>query len=506
LTYNAYSGATAGTFPSVVIDNTKDTYGHIYVTWFRGDQTLYIKNGTISNDGSVTWRDGAFAITNEMSDASTTENTNMMHSAMYLNGRYCVVYCESGTAQYNDWDEVTFFRLTPAISLATVSYYPSITYDWNNYTYVFYYTNASNLNYDIRYQRSADTTPTGFGNAQNVTDNNEGNQYVNAKLGGDNNRVEFVWVYDTGVPYSVKYNYLAEGGGGEGDFDHVLKGVEVDGSDWDVRLNAYDNSSIDRLSNCTIYWYKQSQPITNMDFTSNADGWSSAHTYNGTSGGELTFTEVTWDSGNGNPSPGSAGGSAYGGASETQATKYWGTMIYNFSTTFTAPTSGWTSVTASFAWEFTASGIYGNNVLNSVKLVLADNSTGADLEELYVDDNSGSGWTGQASVGYNYRTDITVSASMTAGNATGSDEPSVTFRIDDVGITFKYESTQIIIINGVYTQQTGSLYDLLASDTIYFAMHVETSEAGTSYVYAYLEIYEPNTTVYARYIITFKIT
>jgi len=67
-------------------------------------------------------------------------------------------------------------------------------------------------------------------------------------------------------------------------------------------------------------------------------------------------------------------------------------------------------------------------------------------------------------------------------------------------------STQIIILNGLYDQQTGSLYDLNASDTIYFAMHVETSTAGTSSVNVYLEIYEPNTTVYARYIITFKIT
>jgi hypothetical protein len=37
-------------------------------------------------------------------------------------------------------------------------------------------------------------------------------------------------------------------------------------------------------------------------------------------------------------------------------------------------------------------------------------------------------------------------------------------------------------------------------------MHVETSSAGTSYVYAYLEIKVPNTTIYARYIITFEIT
>jgi hypothetical protein len=67
-------------------------------------------------------------------------------------------------------------------------------------------------------------------------------------------------------------------------------------------------------------------------------------------------------------------------------------------------------------------------------------------------------------------------------------------------------STQIIILNGAYNQQTGPWIDLNASDTEYTWMHVETSSAGISYVYAYLEIRVPNSTVYARYIITFKIT
>jgi len=67
-------------------------------------------------------------------------------------------------------------------------------------------------------------------------------------------------------------------------------------------------------------------------------------------------------------------------------------------------------------------------------------------------------------------------------------------------------STQIIILNGAYNQQTGPWYDLNASDTEYIWMHVETSSTGTSYIYTYLEIRVPNKTVYAQYIITFKIT
>jgi len=322
LTYNEYTTTyTAGTFPSVVIDNTLGTYGHIYVTWFRGDTYLYVKKGQINSDGSVSWDATPQTISSSMSTASTTENTNMMHSAMYSNGKYRVVYCESGTAKYRHWDESSWS--TP-ISLATVSNYPSITYDWNNYIYVFYHTNIINANYDIRYMRSADTTPTAFGNAQTVTANNEGNRYVSAKLGGDNNRVEFAWTYGTASPYQVKYNCITEGGA-EGDFNYVLKAVEKDGSNWKVRLKAYNDTNKDRLNNCSIY-------------------------------------------------------------------------IYNGS-----------------------------------------------------------------------------------------------------------KSTQIVILNGIYQNQTGPWYDLAASDTEYIWMHVKTSSPGTSTVYVYLEILVPNTTVYARYIIKFKI-
>jgi hypothetical protein len=67
-------------------------------------------------------------------------------------------------------------------------------------------------------------------------------------------------------------------------------------------------------------------------------------------------------------------------------------------------------------------------------------------------------------------------------------------------------STQIVILDGDYANQSGPWYDLNASDTEHIWMHTEKSGAGTSYIYAYLEIKVPNTTVYARYIITFEIT
>jgi len=321
-TLDEYSGYTAGTFPSIVIDNTLDTYGHAYVTWFSGETYLYLRRGNITSTGTVTWDSGSSTISTGMSNATTTVNTNMMHSAVYVNGKYRVVYSESGTAKYRDWNESTWS--TP-ITLATVSNYPSLTYNDNNYLYVFYETDVANFNYDIRYQKSTDTTPTGFGSAVNVTSDNTGNFYANAKVGGDNGRVEFVWTQRTTSPYRVKYNYIG-GGVGQGDFNYVLKFVEKDNSTWKVRLKAYANSSITRLDNCSIYIYD------------------------------------------------------------------------------------------------------GSN------------------------------------------------------------------------------STQIVILNGLYENQTGPWIDLNASDTEYIWMHVETSGAGTSDVYAYLEIRVPNTTTYARYIIKFEIT
>jgi len=67
-------------------------------------------------------------------------------------------------------------------------------------------------------------------------------------------------------------------------------------------------------------------------------------------------------------------------------------------------------------------------------------------------------------------------------------------------------STQLIVLNGAYNQQTGPWYNLDAYDTEYMWVHVETSNIGTTYIYTYLEVRVPDTTTYAQYVITFKIT
>jgi hypothetical protein len=66
-------------------------------------------------------------------------------------------------------------------------------------------------------------------------------------------------------------------------------------------------------------------------------------------------------------------------------------------------------------------------------------------------------------------------------------------------------STQTVIQNGAYSQQTGSWYDLTALDTEYIWIHVETANNGLSVIYANLEILIPNTTTYTRYILAFEI-
>ncbi len=67
-------------------------------------------------------------------------------------------------------------------------------------------------------------------------------------------------------------------------------------------------------------------------------------------------------------------------------------------------------------------------------------------------------------------------------------------------------STQIVIENGSFNQTEGPWYNLDNSETICMAITVEANSTGTSYVYTYLEIRTPNTTTYAQYVITFKIT
>jgi len=67
-------------------------------------------------------------------------------------------------------------------------------------------------------------------------------------------------------------------------------------------------------------------------------------------------------------------------------------------------------------------------------------------------------------------------------------------------------SSQTVIENGSFTNETGAWYDLGSLETIYIAMTVEASSTGTSYVYTYLEIRKPSTTTYLQYKIIFEIT
>ncbi len=201
ITLDEYTAAnTAGTFPSIVINGTNN---NLYVTWWRGDTYLYLRRCVYSAGPTWTWDGTSQTISTAMSTASTTINTNMVHSAVYANSKYRVAYCESGTAKYRDWNESSW---STAISLAAVSNYPSLTYDNQDYLYVFYETNATNSNYDIRYQKSTDTTPSGFDSAVNISNDNTGNHYVGTNMDSVVPRVELIWTNGTSSPYTIKYD------------------------------------------------------------------------------------------------------------------------------------------------------------------------------------------------------------------------------------------------------------------------------------------------------------
>jgi len=73
-------------------------------------------------------------------------------------------------------------------------------------------------------------------------------------------------------------------------------------------------------------------------------------------------------------------------------------------------------------------------------------------------------------------------------------------------ITGDQPSNQIVVNNGVYTQQYGDWIDLTALNSINIAVIISTSTAGSSQIYAYLEVLIPNTTTYNLMPITFQIT
>ncbi|MDH5439333.1 MAG: hypothetical protein OEY31_01855 [Candidatus Bathyarchaeota archaeon] len=87
-------------------------------------------------------------------------------------------------------------------------------------------------------------------------------------------------------------------------------------------------------------------------------------------------------------------------------------------------------------------------------------------------------------------------------------DQSNTIRLENCTIYFHNggASRQIYINEGLYEQQVGNWYDLAASATDYIAVTVKANSTGASFIYVYLEILEPNTSIYIRYILTFVIT
>lgn len=76
-----------------------------------------------------------------------------------------------------------------------------------------------------------------------------------------------------------------------------------------------------------------------------------------------------------------------------------------------------------------------------------------------------------------------------------------------IGLYDGTSSDQIVVSGGVITQSEGALYDLAGSATIYINISdLQATTSGTSYLYVYLKILVPGTSVYHLFVITFEIT
>jgi len=189
----------------------------------------------------------------------------------------------------------------------------------------------------------------------------------------------------------------------------------------------------------------------------------------------------------------------YGGTmgSENVTVDFWNGTAWN--NVFANLSSGWNNISVSSYLESSTFTI-------RFKGTTETNDTTQDMWD--VDVTLLHGWTEAGSGDFNYVLGMVEKDNSTwKVRLTAYDNSSIG-RLDNCSI-YIYDgsnSTQIVILNGTYQNQTGPWYDLNASDTEYIWMHVETSSAGTSYIYAYLEIALPVTTTYARYMITFEIT
>jgi hypothetical protein len=68
-------------------------------------------------------------------------------------------------------------------------------------------------------------------------------------------------------------------------------------------------------------------------------------------------------------------------------------------------------------------------------------------------------------------------------------------------------SDQIIVGGGSIIQSEGPLYDLAGNATIYIKIsNLKANPGSTSYIYVHLKILVPDTSTYAKYVITFEIT
>lgn len=281
-------------------------------------------------------------------------------------------------------------------------------------------------------------------------------------------------------------------------------------------------------------------PVENMNFTSDATGW-----VYGESGDVNNFASGAWSSTGGNSDPGCYDlmvddNSAVVGFDVEQRVNYTFTvdmipsqaLIYaSYRYTSDDDATGKPKIKLVRPDASIVDAWVGNNITlvtgsdtgyNNVSVDATSNFTLTGTYQLSLYTHTNSLKAAEKATVHNYWDDADVTLAldfnyvlnMTENHGSNwkvrlsaYDNSSLT-RLDNCSI-YIYDgsnSTQIVILNGDYENQTGPWYDLAASDTEYIWMHVETSSIGTCYVYAYLEIRVPTATTYARYVIAFEIS
>ena len=224
ITLNEYTGAaTAGTFPSVVVDQNHD----VYVTWFSGNQNFYVRRAAYGGGTNWTWGSSTWAsFSNTGSTASTTVNAMMLHSAVIKpgGGEIALVLPNSTSTtgyQYklavSPTGSSSNFTVTTGLNgTASGDGYPSIASDNFGGYVVFLKDNGRSIAY---YRPSGGSAGSKY-TLHMEADTNDAYYYPVSSSAPDplcgqgnpsSHRLEVIWTWNDNGTYKVRHEYLLIG-------------------------------------------------------------------------------------------------------------------------------------------------------------------------------------------------------------------------------------------------------------------------------------------------------